>query len=112
KITLEDKYLKKHLKKLLNDISKSLREKVKTDYQNRVIDASQFRSLTSFQSSTRLEKDHMYLLGWCGGLDCATKIENETRYSLLGYDFNQKRTETRCLVCGATGNIAVLAKRY
>ncbi|MHA1220519.1 MAG: aminoacyl--tRNA ligase-related protein, partial [Candidatus Heimdallarchaeota archaeon] len=61
KITLEDKYLKKHLKKLLNDISKSLREKVKTDYQNRVIDASQFRSLTSFQSSTRLEKDHMYL---------------------------------------------------
>ncbi|MCK5158971.1 MAG: hypothetical protein KAR08_07430 [Candidatus Heimdallarchaeota archaeon] len=55
----------------------------------------------------------MYLISWCGSESCAEAIEQKTKFTILGYDYQLKhKKKKKCLCCSSLGYISVLAKRH
>ncbi|HUT80542.1 MAG TPA: aminoacyl--tRNA ligase-related protein [Candidatus Bathyarchaeia archaeon] len=108
---LHDTNLKDLLRNILSQISLALKKQALSVFNNNILNSTEYKSLSSFLSNRTLSKDKMYLIGWCGNLDCCQKIEEETNFTLLGYKFNESK-QCKCLNCNKEGKIAVLAKRY
>ncbi|NPE08872.1 MAG: proline--tRNA ligase [Asgard group archaeon] len=91
----------------------SMRKKALLTYQESIIDFSDKENLELLLEDTKLIQNNMYLISWCGSESCAEAIEQQTKFTILGYDYQLKhKKKKKCLYCSSFGFISVLAKRY
>jgi prolyl-tRNA synthetase len=111
-ITYNKKTLKKILQRRLKSYDRQLKKAAFSDFQKNIVDYSNEQSLLKKTTSHNLRFDRMYLFGWCGTKKCAQKIEEETAFTVLGFDYATITEQNNCQICNKKGKKAILAKRY
>jgi len=94
------------------DLDDSMRKNAQLTYQESIVDFSDKKNLELFLEDTELVQNNMYLISWCGSESCAETIEQQTKFTMLGFDYQLKHKKKKCLNCSSFGFISVLAKRY
>ncbi|MCK5045852.1 MAG: hypothetical protein KAJ76_11005 [Candidatus Heimdallarchaeota archaeon] len=83
------------------------------DFFSFIVDLSCKENLDLLLEDTKLIQNNMYLISWCGSESCAEAIEQKTKFTILGYDYQLKhKKKKKCLCCSSLGYISVLAKRH
>ncbi|NHJ48107.1 MAG: proline--tRNA ligase [Asgard group archaeon] len=112
RLKFDSKSLKKNLRNLLKEYDETIKQHTTEKFNKSLISITSYNHLEILVNSNQLQKDKMYLFGWCGSLECAETLETLTNFTILGYNHKTKNNEQLCMLCKNKGKEAILAKRY
>jgi prolyl-tRNA synthetase len=94
---------------MLQELKQELFERADARMKKRIIPAS------TLEEARRAVQEGIAVIQWCGSFECAEVVEKEVDASILGTDLRSEHiTEVpeTCLVCGASGSPAIIARTY
>jgi prolyl-tRNA synthetase len=95
--------------RMLQELKQELFERADARMKKRIIPAS------TLEEARRAVQEGIAVIQWCGSFECAEVVEKEVDASILGTDLRSEHiTEVpeTCLVCGASGSPAIIARTY
>lgn len=100
--------LEVEIKRILEDIQKSMYAKAKKSQEEKTHFAKDFIQLKEIMETKR----GFVVSFWCGKPACETKIREETKATIRAIPFVHEQQEGRCLVCGKAGEKVYFAQAY
>ncbi|NOZ56802.1 MAG: proline--tRNA ligase [Calditrichaeota bacterium] len=107
KITVSQEGILEEIKKLLDDIQRSLFErarKYRDDHTFVVDDYEEFKKKIE-------EPGGFFKIHWCGSRECEDRLQEETKATIRCIPFDQEPEEGKCLLCGKPSHGRVVAAK-
>ncbi|MEI6079506.1 MAG: proline--tRNA ligase [bacterium] len=81
----------------------SLMEEIQTSMFNKAkanLEARTFKIDTYDEFKTKCEQGGMFLLHWCGNVECENKIKEDTKATVRCISFDHEKEKGSCIICG------------
>ncbi|MFH0836648.1 MAG: proline--tRNA ligase [Candidatus Aenigmatarchaeota archaeon] len=106
KLTIGEKNIEEFIRNLLDNIQHDMLVKAQEYHKNKIIHVSDKE-----EAKQVAENKKFAAISWCGSIECAQHIEEDTELALIGYD--DKKPSNKCIHCGKDAkHKAYLGKKY
>ena len=103
-----DDNLTSNIEKILEDITKTLKENAWKTFKENIKTANTINEITQL-----INEKNMVKFNWCGDEECGKEIEEKSNIDLLGINKETEDENATCIHCGKPAkHIALISKSY